>query len=219
MCGRFFTNSSPQSHELFRILGIYDETEPRPNIAPTDPVKIVVQGKCERQIRTAHWWLAMKADTNSDKMVPDNRWQSFNTRSDKILTSPMHSIAPKSFRVVIPAAGYYEWQQTQAFALSIPDEDIAFGGLAKYWPQSGQFSCSIVTLPGHPALAHIHKKSVPLMLRGNAIDQWLDRGKTHADLASLWRKPSSFTLNALQIESLKNPVATAELERLELGYV
>jgi len=160
----------------------------------------------------------MKADTDSGRMIPDNRWQSFNTRSDKILTSPMHRIAPKSFRVIIPAAGYYEWQQTQAFALSTPDEDIAFGGLAKYWPQTGQFSCSIVTLPGHPALAHIHKKSVPLMLRGSAINHWLDRGKTHADIAPLWQKPSSCTLSAVKIESPKNPVASGEIEHLELHY-
>ena len=218
MCGRFFTSNSPQSHELFRLLGIYDVSTTRTNIAPTDPVEIVVQGKREREIRTASWWLAMKAGNNPSQLVADNRWQSFNTRSDKILTSPMHNIAPKSFRVVIPASGYYEWQQKQPYALSIPEEDIAFGGLAKYWPHTNQYSCSIVTLPGHPALAHIHKKSVPLMLRGNAINQWLDRSQPHAALAHLWQNPRSLNLRAQKIESPKNPVAAGKPEHLELHY-
>ena len=218
MCGRFFTNNSPQSHELFRLLGIYDITKKQTNIAPTDPVKIVVPGKGQREIRTASWWLAMHKDKESGQLIADNRWQSFNTRSDKILTSPMHSIAPKSFRVVIPAAGYYEWQEKQAYALSIPEEDIAFGGLAKYWPQTKQYSCSIVTLPGHPALAHIHAKSIPLMLRGSAINQWLDRSQTHAAVASLWQKPTLLNLSAQKIQSPKNPLATGAPEHLELHY-
>jgi len=217
MCGRFYTSHSPQSTELFRSLGIYEAAITNNNVSPTDVVQIIVPGKHERQVASANWWLAMK--TSDDKgLIPDTKWQTFNTRADKILSSPLHRIRPKSFRVVIPAAGYYEWQMGKPVRLNLENRDIAFGGLAKYWPEQQRFSCSIITLPGHPALAHIHKKSVPLMLREQHMEQWLDRGLSNADVELIWQKPLAWTLEAQSVKSPKDPELTGEKEIITLDY-
>jgi len=54
---------------------------------------------------------------------------------------------------------------------------LVFGGLYKSWIDkvTGEevFSASIITLPGHPALEHIHRRSTPLWLPKEAFDAWL----------------------------------------------
>ncbi len=217
MCGRFYTSHSAQSTELFRTLGIYGEAKNNSNVSPTDSVHIVVPGKRERQLATANWWLAMKANDHQE-LIPNTQWQTFNTRADKILNSPLHRFAPRSFRVVIPAAGYYEWQNGRPIKLNLEQGDIAFGGLAKYWPEHERFSCSIITLPGHPALAHIHKKSVPLMLRGPQLEHWLDRSLSNAEVEHVWQNPQAWTLEAQAVKSPKEPELIGEKEVIKLTY-
>ncbi len=39
----------------------------------------------------------------------------------------------------------------------------------------------MITLPPHPRFSHIHPKSIPLMLRPEELDLWLDPDFHHTD--------------------------------------
>jgi len=90
---------------------------------------------------------------------------------------------------------------------------IAFGGLWKEWldKATGEttWSASIITLPGHPALASIHRKSMPLWLPKNAYDPWLSDTVTDTAIFNDLLTPTLQTdLRATPIDkaSLKNAV-------------
>lgn len=61
---------------------------------------------------------------------------------------------------------------------------LIIGGLCREWvhTQTGEhkLSCSIITLPPHPKLKHIHSKAMPLILPTDStlIDPWLSQGVT-----------------------------------------
>ncbi len=59
---------------------------------------------------------------------------------------------------------------------STHDSAIAFAGLYKTRDFADQqiHSCTIITHEGHPELAHIHKKSLPLMIQPGDYDTWLN---------------------------------------------
>ena len=84
---------------------------------------------------------------------------------------------------------------------------IAFGGLYKVWVDriTGEqtHSASIITLPGHPALTNIHRKSTPLWLAEQEIGLWLDRGITDTGVFAALLTPKLVTgLTATPIEKV-----------------
>ena len=59
---------------------------------------------------------------------------------------------------IIPASGYYEWQQQesgeQPYYIKPTDQAIAFAGLYKQWDTEAEpkYSCTLLTTEGHPSL-------------------------------------------------------------------
>ncbi len=77
-------------------------------------------------------------------------------------------------------------------------------------------SFTIITLPGHPRFSHIHERSIPLMLRRDDYDMWLDPALTNTDpfqellLQSRIRLPLTITL----VDSPSSMKVTGEPEYL-----
>lgn len=148
---------------------IYNE-----NIRPGSLIGIVRQTNDERVITPATWWLFLQQTDQGLKPHPD--YFSVNTNYARLPKRPEY----KRTRCIIPATAFVESQDGKRPHLLEPADGsaIAFGGLYKEWADktTGEiiYSASIITLKGHKALEHIHRKSVPLWLPEDAYNDWLD---------------------------------------------
>ncbi|NGN97590.1 SOS response-associated peptidase [Grimontia sp. S25] len=182
MCGRFNVTDDPYMHALLDSLGVDLGQLPirvSNDIAPTETVSIVVSNGKETVLKDACWWLLMHHEDG--RIRPLTKYASFNTRSDKLNVKGSAGFdAFRQTRCIIPASGFVETQQGNAYAMDPVGSAIAFGGLFRRWIDgtTGEevLSCSIITLPPHPKIAPYHAKSMPLILPLNPEVQrkWLD---------------------------------------------
>ncbi|WP_026374801.1 SOS response-associated peptidase family protein [Aestuariibacter salexigens] len=188
MCGRLNVIDDAGVQGLCEQLGIelWPETgmvEQR-FIRATQPVSIVRQKNGITRMDNAIWWLLLEATESGFK---PSKYTSFNTRYDKLNVPRSAGFIPfRQSRCIIPAKGFGETEFINKKPLHYHDmialegEAIAFGGLYKEWvhKDTGEvtLSCSVITLPPHEKLQHIHTKAMPLMLpqHDETIAMWLD---------------------------------------------
>lgn len=181
---------------------------------PGSVISIITDSAAGHCIRPATWWLFLKQTETGLKPHPD--YFSVNTRYDKLPKRPEF----RSTRCIVPATAFMESQNGKRPHLLEPADDsaIAFGGLYKEWTDkvTGEHvtSASIITLPGHPALQDIHRKSTPLWLPEADYDLWLDRGMTDSEaLRHLLTPQLVTTLKTTPIDKMgtRNPVGDSYL--------
>lgn len=149
-----------------------------PSFGPGSTISIVTGGQDDNMVRDAIWWLYLEQTDSGLK--PHKKYFSVNTRYDKLEKKPEY----KTHRCIVPASAIVESQDGKNPHLLEPADGsvMALGGLWKEWVDkvSGEVvnSASVITVPGHPALEDIHRKSMPLWLPEDAFDQWLDPGMT-----------------------------------------
>jgi putative SOS response-associated peptidase YedK len=181
-----------------------------PDFRPGSVISIVTGvPQAEPILRDAIWWLYLKQTEQGVKPHPD--YFSVNTNHAKLGSKPEY----KTQRCIVPVSAFAESQDGKNPHLLTPDdgEVMCLGGLYKHWidKATGEevFSASIITLPGHPALADIHKKSIPLWLREEDLALWLDPFMHNTEVFNDWLKPRiTRPLTAQPIEriSSKNPI-------------
>jgi putative SOS response-associated peptidase YedK len=107
-----------------------------------------------------------------------------NARAETLGEKPTFRTALRSRRCLIPADGFYEWQQVAGSAKKRPyyihrrdGRPFAFAGLWDRWSTSGQApaieSCTIVTTEANSALRDLHDR-MPVVLAPGDYAQWLD---------------------------------------------
>src|SRR5690349_19756376 len=105
MCGRFVITSPPGV--LRQLFGYPEQPNfpPRYNVAPTQPVPVVMMNQGTRHFQLMRWGLL-------PSWVKDPRDFALliNARSETVLDKPAFKNAIKRRRCLIPADGYYEWQ-------------------------------------------------------------------------------------------------------------
>jgi putative SOS response-associated peptidase YedK len=147
MCGRF-TLRTP----LTVLIEHYDIDargdrqlplfEARYNIAPTQDV-LAIRADAASGARTASMlrWGLIPSGSTADKVGSGP--PMINARSETLSEKPTFRNALKRRRCIIPADGFYEWQQTgsgrgkkEAFHIHRPDgAPVAFAGLWEKWVQ------------------------------------------------------------------------------------
>ena len=141
---------------------------------PSNTISIIAQRNGIREALPSFWWLYLM---QTDKgLRPNPKYFSVNSKSSKLHTRPEY----KRTRCIIPASLFTESQSGKRPHILEPEDGsaLAFGGIYKenIDKVTGEVihSAAIITLPGHPALEHIHKKSTPMMLGEESYDNWLD---------------------------------------------
>ena len=193
MCGRLNVIDDPGVMELCEGLQIqlFPERQIFSRfIRATNQVSIVRQKDGIRRMDNAIWWLLLEpADTG----FKPSKYTSFNTRYDKLnVKSSAGYQAYRHSRCVIPAKGFGETEYMSNKPLHYhdliaKDGAILLGGLCREWvnKDTGEsaLSCSVITLPPHPKLKHIHTKASPLMLPRDLtlVNRWLDESITDTD--------------------------------------
>jgi putative SOS response-associated peptidase YedK len=194
MCGRF-TLRTPSSVliEHFdldvrgdRQLSLF---EPRYNIAPTQEILVVRtdQRGGERSAAMQRWGLIP-----SWAKEPISGPPLINARAETLADKPTFRAAFRARRCLIPADGFYEWQQPmggghgtkQPYYIHRPDSGpFAFAGLWETWKpktasNSGESplvieSCAIVTTAANSKLCPLHDR-MPVILAPVDYALWLD---------------------------------------------
>jgi putative SOS response-associated peptidase YedK len=198
MCGRYVIKTTP---DLMRQLLGYPELPnfpPRYNIAPTQPVPIVRLNEGKRQFALVRWGLI-------PGWVKDPRGFSLLhvARSETVNEKPAFRYAMKRRRCLIPADGFYEWNESGRkepyFVHAKSGGMIAFAGLWESWmgPNGEEVdSAVIVTVPANALLAPVCDR-MPAIVPPEAFDLWLDGAHVDAETAVAMLAPAPDDLLAL----------------------
>jgi putative SOS response-associated peptidase YedK len=209
MCGRFTLGSDPQTLQDVFDLAETSLLPPRYNIAPSEAVTAIrVREPDEgRRLALLRWGLvpswAKEAKVGA-RMI--------NARAETVATNNAFRTAFRRRRCLIPADGFYEWQQTgrgkQPFYMRMRDGlPFAFAGLWEFWKGAdgeGLETCTIITTQPSKLVAPIHDR-MPVILDPSDYDLWLDPGMGDEQrLQSLLRPYPDERMVAYPVSTLVN---------------
>ena len=187
MCGRYAASRAPED-----LVGLFDVERWEPgetlapdwNVAPTKPVHAVLEralkgeeadgsGRPVRQLRALTWGLVP-----SWAKSPDLGVKMINARAETVHEKPAYRRAFTARRCLLPADGYYEWEQRPAsegeeapkggkrakkqpyFVTPADGSVMAMAGLYEFWrdptlppdhPQSWRVTCTVLTTAAETA--------------------------------------------------------------------
>ena len=117
------------------------------------------------------------------------KYSTFNARVETIAKAPSFRDSLKRRRCVIPALGWYEWQELPSGNLpwylhGSKSSLLAFAGIWDHWEGDDEVieSCSIIVGPANNAFMPIHDR-MPFVLSHDQSEKWLTRSMTSADKA------------------------------------
>lgn len=186
MCGRFVITSPPAAMRL--AFGYLDQPNfpARYNVAPTQPIPVVIVDQGARRFQLMRWGLI-------PSWVKDPRQFSLliNARAETVRDKPAFRNAIKRRRCLVPADGYYEWQRAgarkQPFFIHPKDgAPLGLAALAETWvgPNGEELdTVAIITAAATPAMAVLHDR-VPVMIAPDDVARWLDCADVDADEAA-----------------------------------
>ena len=178
MCGRYAS-----SRPVDDLLVHFDVEEPPEellppswNVAPTDPVYVVLQREDRRRLRAVRWGLVP-----SWAKDPKVGARFINARQETLADKPAFRSAYARRRCLVPADGYYEWQQQDGrkqpwFLFDRGGDPLAMAGLYEVWraPDGGRlWTCTVVTTSAADEHGDIHDRT-PLLVPREAWGRWLD---------------------------------------------
>jgi len=186
MCGRFVLTANTEAIQTsFDLTTMPATMQPRYNIAPTQPVALITN-ESPHELTFYKWGLIpswSKDVSAASKMI--------NARSESAAEKPAFRSAFKRRRCIIPADGFYEWQQREGekVPLFIHFKDRELFGMAGLWevwhdPDGGEIrTCTILTSDANDFMKPIHNR-MPVIL--------------HKDDYPLWLSPSEEPISVLQ---------------------
>ncbi len=196
MCGRYSFWLSPSKLKEFFDLFRADDFPPRYNIAPTQTVPVVrVDAEGQRVANNLRWGLLpfwAKSKAEGSKMI--------NCRSETAATKPAFRHAFKKQRCIVPASGFFEWQEiegskeTQPYYLTLKNGDpAAFAGLWESWKDpetdSRLETFTILTTTATDVIGEVHYR-MPITLDRDVWPVWIDPAMQEPDALQAMLTPS-----------------------------
>ena len=209
MCGRFSITTPPEA--MRALFGYLDEPDfpPRYNIAPSQPVPLVIREQGKRRFLLVRWGLV----PSWAKEMPQSLL--INARAETIAGKPSFRGAFRHHRALMPADGFYEWQAAgkgakQPFFIRRRDrKPFAMAAIWDTWMPSGGSeldSCAIVTTEANETLKPVHHR-MPVILDEKDWDLWLDPAATQKELLALLRPAPDDLLEAVPVSTRINSAA------------
>lgn len=212
MCGRMTQATDPA--EVARIFDAESTiaeddagSSPRYNVAPTDPLTVVIQRAEEGRLVEQHRWGLIPSFSKSAKSGA----RMINARAETAATSPAFRTSFAKRRAIIPSDGFYEWRRSgatkQPFFLHPPEDAVlAMAGLWAVWkdPDTGTWvpSAAVITTAANRFVSSIHDR-MPVLLPREAWDDWLDPAVNDLDYLQSLLEPAPDDVLAMY------PVSTA----------
>jgi putative SOS response-associated peptidase YedK len=215
MCGRFVITSPPEA--LRHIFGYEEQPNfpPRHNIAPTQPIPVVILDQGKRHFRLMRWGLVPAWVKD-----PRNFTLLINARAETVREKPAFKNAIRRRRVLVPADGYYEWQETggakRPFFIHRRDGmPLGFAALAETWagPNGEEVdTVAIVTTAASADLAGLHHR-MPVTVAPGDFERWLDCSADDAsDVMSLLGSPEEGVFVWHEVSRRVNAVANDDAQ-------
>jgi putative SOS response-associated peptidase YedK len=198
MCGRYV---SPEEAAIERFWELSNAQKRNPfaamfNVSPTSQVPLLRVGESGLELAMARWGLIPFWWKK-----PKPPGFTFNTRIEETATKPMWRQVVNTSRCLVPAAGWYEWQEVevtdpatgeikkakQPYFLHLPgDRLLAFAGVMSSWtPAEGEpamLTCSILTRAAQGPAADVHNR-MPVILPYDVQSAWMDPKQTDSEKA------------------------------------
>jgi putative SOS response-associated peptidase YedK len=177
MCGRFTLAIEPEELQAeFQIPDLPAEWRQRYNIAPTQPVAVILD-PVKRNIEFLHWGLVpgwAKDVSIGTRLI--------NARAESLTEKPSFRTAFAKRRCLILTDGYFEWKKNPKgpstpywFTLK-SEKPFAFAGLWETWrnPEGSELkSCTIITCAPNEIAIPVHDR-MPVMLPREKYWLWLN---------------------------------------------
>lgn len=170
MCGRYDLTLTRELPDRFAVQqALFDLTEPRYNVAPTQTMPVVT---ADRALTPMQWGFIPVYAKKPEGFI--------NARAETVATSPAFKKAFATRRCLVPATGFYEWQKTPQgkvpYRIGCTDQDLfAFAGIHTTWtdPQGhARQTFAILTTQPNALMAPIHNR-MPVILPREAEAAWL----------------------------------------------
>lgn len=191
MCGRFVLKAPAlQLRTTFAVEDAFDYP-PRFNIAPMQPVGVIVSESGQRRFRLMRWGFmpAWVKDPAQFSLI-------INARAETAPGKPAFRAAMRHRRCIIPADGFYEWQARGAtkqpyFIAPRDGRVMAFAALCETWagPHGEEVdTVAILTVAASADMRALHER-MPAILDPDALDLWLDCARVDALTAQALLQP------------------------------
>jgi putative SOS response-associated peptidase YedK len=218
MCGRFSLKGSVEEIERFFGLADVDDFPPRYNIAPTQPILMIIadpqaegSNRPRRRAVLVRWGLVP-----SWAKDPASLPLLFNARCETAAEKNAFRGAMRHRRTLVPASGFYEWRhegKKKAEPYWVRPRAgglIAFAGLMETWlgaDGSEIDTGTILTTDANATLAPIHDR-MPVIIAPQDFERWLDcRGHEPREVADLLKPADPGLLEAIPVSDKVNRVA------------
>lgn len=213
------------------LIFYYTLLAPRFNIAPSQSASVIVMENGETAMKPMRWGLI----PHWVKTAPAGQ-PLINARLETLRTKPSFSQALEQRRCLIPADGFYEWQDgtdgKQPFRVRLQSgEPFCFAGLWERWVRPAAFDQSpseagenapdqtmetftIITLPATPAMARLHTR-MPLMVQPAHYRLWLENQSRREKFQTVLNDPLAEPLKIYPVSQLVNRTAHDDARCLE----
>ncbi|MBD9371662.1 SOS response-associated peptidase [Rhizobium sp. ARZ01] len=225
MCGRFaLTEPAARLKEFLDVIDI-EEFPPRYNIAPTQPILVVISGDRqepgsnlpERKAMLVRWGL-----TPSWVKDPREFPLLINARAETAIGKASFRAAMRHRRILVPATGFYEWhrpakgtgEKSQAYWIRPRNGGIvAFAGLMETWSSADGSEVdtgAILTAAANTAIGRIHDR-MPVVIRPEDFARWLDcKTQEPREVADLLSPVEDEFFEAIPVSDRVNKVANVD---------
>lgn len=223
MCGRYtLTDPGKILLDHFQLPALPVDYRPRYNIAPSQEITAIIMRDGERRIGSLRWGLIP-----SWAKDPNIGHRMINARAETVAEKPAFRAALRRRRCLIPADGFYEWEdrggRKQPVRFIKSDGGVfAFAGIWETWrpqpvdkaqgelweeaeePDEPIYSCAIVTTEANAFVGKVHHR-MPVILPPELYDAWLDpKVQSPEELLPLLRSPEDGGLRAYEVSSVVN---------------
>ena len=187
MCGRFALLAKADLLREFLDLVNLEDTPARYNIAPTQPILVVVAGDRqapgsnlpERRALLVRWGF-MPGWVKDPQDFP----LLINARAETAIGKASFRAAMRHRRILVPASGFFEWRRPEGkgakaqayFIRPRKGEIVAFAGLMEIWSSADGSEVdtgAILTTAANADIARIHDR-MPVVIRPEDFSRWLD---------------------------------------------
>ncbi len=229
MCGRFALLAKADAASDYFGGTDFGDMAPRYNIAPTQPIIVIVAGDRlepgsnlpERRAMLVRWGF-LPGWVKDPRDFP----LLINARAETAIGKASFRAAMRHRRVLVPATGFFEWRKpegkrgpAQAYWIRPrKGEIIAFAGLMETWSSADGSEVdtgAILTAAASPDIAPIHDR-MPVVIRPEDFSRWLDcKTQEPRDVVDLLTPLEEGFFEAIPVSDRVNKVANMGPDLLE----
>ncbi len=179
MCGRFTITLTIGLSERFGVQSSDLQLVPRYNIAPSQPVPVVIRPDgAERMIVEMIWGLVPHWSRD-----PASVHHAINARAETLGERPSFREPLLKHRCLVPASGFYEWKKVRKerepyYIHRKDDHLVAIAGLFDVWnsPAGDQLRTFVIITTEPNQLVSQYHDRMPAILRREDEERWLEPG-------------------------------------------